>query len=150
MYIHHIVITNIDKHILQCSKTNKHGAAFVMQVQHSYMSHLTQSPCLYRVTPRHKIARFTYKMFWFYADCINSKKRKSKMQEYKTLDQAKKVYANESASELALFDYPIIEQLIKWLNDNGRDGSYADYLYEVGSEEVRCLMAEARAEFGLA
>jgi len=72
------------------------------------------------------------------------------MQEYKTLDQAKKVYANESASELALFDYPIIEQLIKWLNDNGRDGSYADYLYEVGSEEVRCLMAEARAEFGLA
>ena len=72
------------------------------------------------------------------------------MQEYKTLDQAKKVYANESASELALFDYPIIEELIKWLDDNGRDGSYADYLYELGSGELRCLMAEARAEFGLA
>ena len=69
------------------------------------------------------------------------------MEEYKTLDQAKEVFANESASELALFDYSIIEQLIQWLDDNGRDGSYADYLYDIGNEEIRCLMAEASAEF---
>ena len=69
--------------------------------------------------------------------------------EYKTLDQAKAVFNNESASELALFDYSIIEQLIKWLDDNGRDGSYADYLYEIGSQEIRILLAEAKAEFGV-
>lgn len=86
-------------------------------------------------------------MFGFYANCINSIGGNT-MEEYKTLDQAKEVFANESASELALFDYSIIEQLIKWLDDNGRDGSYADYLYDIGNEEIRCLMAEASAEFG--
>lgn len=70
------------------------------------------------------------------------------MTDYKTLEQAKAVYFNESASELALFDRSVIDELVTWLDDNDRDGSYADYLYEVGSEEVRCLMAEARAEFG--
>jgi len=64
-----------------------------------------------------------------------------------TLENAKKAYFNEDACELSLADEKTLDELVEWLNANNYDGDFAIQLWDMGQEEMRCLIAEARAEF---
>jgi len=65
-----------------------------------------------------------------------------------TLENAKKAYFNEDACELSLADEKTLDELVEWLNANNYDGDFAIQLWDMGKEEMRSLILEARAEFG--
>ena len=65
-----------------------------------------------------------------------------------TFNEAKQAYFNEDATALSMASQATIEKLSNWLDKNDHDGSYCFHLYELGKEEMRCLMHEARLEFG--
>ena len=66
-----------------------------------------------------------------------------------TIEEAKKAYFNEDACELSLASQETINQLTTWLDANGYDGGFAQVLWDMGNQEMKALMAEAKAEFGL-
>lgn len=66
-----------------------------------------------------------------------------------TFEDAKKAYMNEDACELSLADEKTMDALVEWLDENGYDGGFAMQLWDMGDQEMRCLMAEAKAEFGI-
>tara|TARA_R100001510_G_C7622050_1_gene182701 strand:- start:818 stop:1024 length:207 start_codon:yes stop_codon:yes gene_type:complete len=66
-----------------------------------------------------------------------------------TFEDAKRAYFNEDACELSLADEKTLNALVEWLDANDYDGGFAIRLWDMGDEEMRCMMAEAKAEFGI-
>jgi|14BtaG_2_1085337.scaffolds.fasta_scaffold20097_2 hypothetical protein len=65
-----------------------------------------------------------------------------------TLEEMMKHFKNESALELSAASEQDIDRLVAHLQKIGHDHSdYAQRLYDIGCEEMRCIMAEARLEF---
>ena len=65
-----------------------------------------------------------------------------------TFNEAKQAYFNEDCTALSMASSATMEKLSKWLDKNDYDASYCFHLYELGKEEMRCIMHEARLEFG--
>jgi len=65
-----------------------------------------------------------------------------------TLEEMMKHFKNESVLELSAASDQDIDRLVAHLEKSGHDNSdYARRLYDMGCEEMRCIMAEARLEF---
>ena len=63
------------------------------------------------------------------------------------LKELKNHYFNEDSLSLSLAKNDDIQKLASWLEDNGYDPDYAWTMYEMGCEELRCIMDDASDEF---
>jgi hypothetical protein len=64
-----------------------------------------------------------------------------------TLTEAKKHFFNEDSLSLSVASEEDIQALATWLEANDYDADYAWRLHDMGSEEMRCIMASAAEEF---
>lgn len=63
------------------------------------------------------------------------------------LEELKKHYFNEDSLSLSAASQDDIQKLAVWLENNDYDPDYAWTIYDMGRQEMRCIMADAASEF---